>query len=66
VTSYRLYCLDGAGHISEAEWINADTDEEALDRAKVLKADARRCEVWDGQRLVGSLGYEELSSKRTA
>jgi hypothetical protein len=63
MASYRLYCLDGAGHISMAEWIEAATDEEALARAKVLKNGALRCEVWDGNRLVGSLLQDDLSPK---
>jgi hypothetical protein len=60
--AYRLYCLDGAGHISFAEVIEAETDEEALARARELKQGALRCEVWDGRRLVGSLSRDDLKS----
>ena len=34
--TYRLYRLDGAGKISNAEWIEADADKEALRRASKL------------------------------
>jgi hypothetical protein len=57
---YRLYCLDGAGHISLAEWIEAGTDAEALAKARELKDGALKCEVWDDKRLVGSLSHHEL------
>jgi len=55
MTAYRLYCLDGAGHISLADWIEAASDAEALAEARQLKKDALQCEVWQGDRLVGSL-----------
>src|SRR4029078_3009309 len=29
---YRLYCLDGEGRISLADWIEADTDDEAIEK----------------------------------
>jgi hypothetical protein len=63
VTSYRLYCLDGRGKITTAEWLDAASDEEAL----ALARDARKpvpCEVWDRERLVGRVeahGAEQRS-----
>jgi hypothetical protein len=52
VPSYRLYCIDGADRITHAEWIEADSDELALEAARTLKL-ALRCEVWQRKRLVG-------------
>jgi hypothetical protein len=50
--AYRMYCLDGAGKVWAAEWIEADDDAAALEIAREFK-DAVRCEVWQGQRLLG-------------
>jgi hypothetical protein len=62
MAEYRLYCLDGAGHIGLAEVIEADTDADALAEARRLKDGALRCEVWSGPRLVGSLSRDDLKS----
>ena len=53
--SYRIYCLDGAGHIGLADWIEADTDEEALKAVRELRPEAHRCEIWQKSRLVAKL-----------
>ena len=50
--AYRIYCLDGAGKVWAAEWIEARSDAAALEAARRF-TDAVHCEVWDGQRLVG-------------
>lgn len=52
---YRLYCLDGAGSVSLADWFEADGDVAALAAAKAQHPYAMRCEVWCGLRLVGTL-----------
>jgi hypothetical protein len=51
---YRLYCLKGASHIAHGEWIEADSDEQAiaLVRAKRL---GLNCELWEGSRLVARI-----------
>jgi hypothetical protein len=56
MADYRLYCLDGAGRISLAEWIDAADDEAAVAKARELHGQALKCEIWRGQRLVASLG----------
>lgn len=60
MASYRLYCLDGAGRISLADWFDAPSDDEALKQARILKQGAVRCEVWQGNRLVGRLDQCDL------
>jgi hypothetical protein len=60
MTSYRLYCLDGAGHISLADWIEAGDDQEALAHARELKDGARRCEVWQNNRFVATFSDQRL------
>ena len=60
---YRLYCLDDAGRIALAEWLDASSDEDAVKQAQALKNGARRCEVWQRTRLVAELGTEELRSR---
>lgn len=49
--NYRLYRLDGAGKISGAEWIEADSDETALEQARG-RVDGIAFELWDKSRLV--------------
>lgn len=50
--AYRVYCLDGAGKVWAAEWIEAEDDSGALNSARQFSK-AVQCEVWQGQRLVG-------------
>ena len=52
MSAYRVYCLDGAGKVWAAEWIEAADDAAALDAARRFHT-AVRCEVWQGQRLIG-------------
>jgi hypothetical protein len=52
MADYRMYCLKGAGKIGPGEWLDANTDDEALARARA-KMLSVRCEVWAGNRLVG-------------
>ena len=49
---YRVYCLDGAGKVSTADWIEAENDSAALDAARKFAGSAH-CEAWLGERLVG-------------
>lgn len=60
MTSYRLYCLDGAGQISLAEWIEAEDDVRAVTLAREMKNGALRCEVWQGPRLIARLDDHDL------
>ena len=50
--AYRVYCLDGAGKVWAAEWIEAEDDSAALDAARTIEQ-AVHTEVWQGQRLIG-------------
>jgi hypothetical protein len=52
---YRFYCVDGGGHIDFADWIQASTDEEAILKARELRPDAHKCEVWLGNQLVAKI-----------
>lgn len=61
MSDYRLYSLDGAGSISFADWIRADDDEHAVRQARKLKSSALKCEVWQGSRLVATLGSNDLA-----
>jgi hypothetical protein len=51
---YRLYCLDGIGKISAAEWLDAADDDEAIQAATDLKKTVP-CELWDRNRLVACI-----------
>jgi hypothetical protein len=51
---YRLYCLDGAGKITGAEWIEAASDDDAVRAARDMNKPVR-CEVWDRTRFVARI-----------
>ena len=50
---YRYYCLDGAGHILNAEWFDADSDEGAVAMIQDRHPDYC-CEVWKGNQMIGA------------
>jgi hypothetical protein len=58
---YRLYCLNDRGRLGLAELIPADSDEEAVSKARELKANAQKCEVWCENRLVAALNAADLT-----
>lgn len=55
--AYRIYCYDGARRIVTSDWIKADSDEEAVAKAR-QQGFGTKCEIWDRNRLVASLGDE--------
>lgn len=55
MSSYRVYLLDGAGRIDLPEWIEAADDADAMRQSQELRKGARKCEVWQGTRLVGTI-----------
>jgi hypothetical protein len=55
MADYRLYCLDGAGNIGFADWIEAQDDDQAVTKARELRPDAQRCEIWLKERLIAKL-----------
>ena len=50
--AYRLYRLDGAGKFMSADWIEAESDAEAVAEVH-RRVDGARFELWDRYRLVG-------------
>lgn len=61
MSQYRYYCVDHAGGIAFAEWINSISDEAAVAIVRGLKKNALQCEVWEGNRLVAELNARELA-----
>jgi hypothetical protein len=55
MTAYQVYCLDAAGKIGFAEWIEAKDDDQAVANARELQPDAHKCEIWKKARLVAWL-----------
>ena len=51
----RIYCLDAAGKIHFAQFIDAASDDEVVAKAKRMKPDAVKCELWQHGRLVVTL-----------
>ena len=60
--NYRLYCLNERGGINLADWIAAESDEDAIAKAQAIEHGARMAEVWDGHRLVITLKGDDLSA----
>jgi hypothetical protein len=52
--TYRLYCFDGSGKITGAEWLQAANDEEAIEAAKGQE-NCIHLEVWGGDRLIAKV-----------
>ena len=61
MAEYRLYCMDGLGHIHHAEPLEAADDQEAIRKAHDLKLHAVKCEVWHRDRLVATLNSQDLA-----
>jgi hypothetical protein len=61
---YRLYCLDGSGHIGFADWLEADNDLDAIAQARRLKGDSQKCEVWLSTELIAKLTGKDLAEQR--
>ena len=55
MADYRLYFLDGAGHIGLADWLEASDDEDAIAKAREMRPDANKCEIWHKDRLIARL-----------
>ena len=51
MTNYRLYRLDGAGKITNAEWVDASSDEDALIESR-NRCGSGSFELWETNRLV--------------
>jgi hypothetical protein len=51
---YRLYCLDGSGQITGAEWIEAAGDDEAARIACGMNKPVP-CELWQRTRFVARI-----------
>lgn len=58
---YRLYCLSRNGGISLADWVEAESDEQAIARARLIEHGARKIEIWQRDRLVAALEGEGLA-----
>lgn len=59
--TYRLYCFDVARKAVSADFLHASSDEEAMAHAQANCA-ALKCEIWDGERLVGRLDDKRSTS----
>ena len=59
--NYRYYCLDGAGHLHDAAWFYAESDDDAIAQIEAKHPDSKS-EVWQGTRLVASLSPGRLSA----
>ena len=60
-SNYRVYCHDGVNKVVSAEWVEAQSDEDAiaLVQSKYHQYD---CELWQGRRLVARIASNRLSA----
>ena len=54
MADYRFYCFDGRNKITDGEYFNASSDEEALEIVRKMQRPAR-CEVWQSARFVAQV-----------
>ena len=59
--SDRLSWLVGAGRITLADGITAETAEAAVAIARKIEHGARTCEIWQANRLVAKLDAHDLA-----
>lgn len=59
--SYRLYCLNERGTIRLAEWVEAESDEEAARKAQEIEHGAVMAELWEQNRLIATLKGGEVN-----
>lgn len=52
--NYRVYRLDGLGHLHDPEWFAAANDKDAIAQIKAKRPNDK-CEIWSGSRLIQSL-----------
>lgn len=57
MADYRIYCLDERGILNLADWVEAESDEEAVLKARELRPDAHKCEIWLKNRLVAKINH---------
>lgn len=57
--NYRYYRLDGAGHPQDAEWIQAQSDKDAIEQVEVRHPGAT-WELWHGTRMVAKVWPNRL------
>jgi hypothetical protein len=62
VTGYRLYGLDGVRKVASGDWIDADSDEAAVEAANEIFRGSE-CEIWQGTRLVARLDLRRKPSR---
>ena len=60
--AYRLYHLDGAGRVDSAEWLEAENDSYAIERALQVPLKAITAELWQGNRRMACFGQDGITS----
>ena len=62
--NYRIYWIDGAGHVLGVDWVEAENDEQALAAARSGEPGKR--EIWLRDRLVGTIRVESAEEGSAA
>ena len=61
MVAYRLYFLDGVNRFTRTETVEAASDEDAVQQARLLIGGSIKCEVWDGHRMVAKVTADDRS-----
>lgn len=64
MANYRLYCLDGRGKISAAEWLEAEDNAAAVVAARKLGKSVS-CELWLRDRMIERIEPEAIETPRS-
>ncbi len=58
--TYRVYRVSNSGQMKLVQELSVAGDKEAIEAAKGFHSDARKCEIWEGSRLVAEIGTRDL------
>lgn len=59
--TYRLYRYDSVHKIVSGDWLEADSDDDAIALAEA-RGFGTKCEIWEGERLIAQLEGERRSA----
>jgi hypothetical protein len=60
MATYRVYRVSNSGEMKLVQELSAANDEKAIELAREFHSAARKCEIWEGSRLVAEIGSRDL------
>ena len=62
MVAYRLYFLDGVNRFTRTETVEAASNQDAVQQARLLIGGSIKCEVWNGHRTVAKVTADDSSN----